>query len=261
MPYIERDGLRIHYVVEGPDSGTPVVLMHGMSSSFEANFRATGWAASLTAAGFRVIGIDARGWGLSSRIDEPALFARGAMAHDIAAILDELGLGTAHIAGYSMGAGNTLRFGLDHPERCRSLVLGGLGGIALSCAGVAPPQGEMHGRERLAAGRTMIERIYAMRPDNEVTSAPALFDALASDPIRDVGALQGISVPTLIAVGDGDTAQADFAAVALSDALLTIPGATRVVIEGRDHMSVVPDPRLHAAVLEFLMKVEANDSV
>jgi non-heme chloroperoxidase len=134
MPDVLSDEVRIHYDVEG--DGEPVVLLHGMGSSYATGWAERGWTAALTGAGFRVIGVDARGHGLSQEIEEPRLLRNGPCVGDLARVLDACGVERAHLAGYSLGAGQALRMAIERPERVCSLVLGGLGGIALAAAGL-----------------------------------------------------------------------------------------------------------------------------
>ena len=62
-----------------------------------------------------------RGWAGSTHTPPPVTVADH--ASDAAALLDELGIGRAHIAGHSSGAAVALQLALDHPERVHSLAL------------------------------------------------------------------------------------------------------------------------------------------
>jgi pimeloyl-ACP methyl ester carboxylesterase len=118
-----------------------------------------GWVATLTRAGRRAIALDNRGHGASSKLYEPAAYHSATMAEDVRALLDHLGLARADVMGYSMGARIAAFLALAHPERVRSIVLGGLGsrlvdGVGLpesiaealeapSLAAVTDPQGRV----------------------------------------------------------------------------------------------------------------------
>ena len=82
---------------------------------------------TLTRAGRRVIALDNRGHGASTKLYDPADYHSAIMAEDVRALLDHLGLPRADVMGYSMGARITAFLALSHPDRVRSAVLGGLG--------------------------------------------------------------------------------------------------------------------------------------
>jgi pimeloyl-ACP methyl ester carboxylesterase len=86
-----------------------------------------GWVATLTRAGRRVIALDNRGHGASTKLYDPAAYHSARMADDIRALLDHLELGRADVMGYSMGARISAFFALAHPQRLRRMIFGGLG--------------------------------------------------------------------------------------------------------------------------------------
>ena len=125
MPSFQNDGVDIAYLDEG--EGEPVVLVHGFASTKEVNWVNPGWVSTLTRAGRRVIALDNRGHGASAKLYDPAAYHSAVMAEDVRALLDHLGIARADVMGYSMGARIAAFLALAHPERVRSVVLGGLG--------------------------------------------------------------------------------------------------------------------------------------
>ena len=108
-------------------SGPAVVMLHGGGpgasglSNYSRNIDAL-------AANFRVIVPDMPGYGRSVKgVDQSDPF--GYLADMILGLLDELGLGTAHLVGNSYGGAAALRLALDTPHRVDRLVLMGPGGI------------------------------------------------------------------------------------------------------------------------------------
>lgn len=244
-----RDGTRIHYETTG--DGSPVLLLHGMGGSYRTGWVERGWSDLLVANGFRVIGVDARGCGESSSIDEPKSLQDRVFLSDIISVLDAAGATSVHAIGYSMGAGHALRLGLSHPERVRSLTLGGLGGIALAMAGFYH-RSEANTRRFLQNGQVALERQASARPGLSARYVTAYFEALQQDALSE-GDLELLTNPTLFCVGEGDTLQGDFAALTVTDVLSQrIPGARRIVFPGYDHGTLVAAPEFKATVLDFL---------
>ncbi|MEE4025242.1 alpha/beta fold hydrolase [Gordonia sp. PKS22-38] len=108
-------------------TGIPIVLLHGGGpgasglSNYVRNI-------DTLATRFRVIVPDLPGYGRSSKnLDQTDPF--GALADAIRALLDHLGLDTAHLVGNSYGGACALRLALDTPHRVDRLVLMGPGGI------------------------------------------------------------------------------------------------------------------------------------
>jgi 3-oxoadipate enol-lactonase len=98
-------------------SGPPVVLLHGYP------FNRSMWSEQIAAlsAKYRVITPDLRGHGETSVTDEPATMDE--MAHDVAALMDKLGIERATVGGLSMGGYVTLAFYRRFPLRVRALIL------------------------------------------------------------------------------------------------------------------------------------------
>ncbi len=112
-------GHRVHYVVEGPVSGPPVVLVHGLGGRAEDWRNLAPWLAQ---AGFRVYMPDLLGFG---RSEKPADFSYSVPdeAEVVLGSLDALGLKQVDLAGWSMGGGIVQHLAFKHPERVRRLIL------------------------------------------------------------------------------------------------------------------------------------------
>src|SRR5271170_5011992 len=125
MPRFTHDDVEIAFFDEG--EGEPIVLLHGFASNKEVNWVYPGWVTTLTRAGRRVIALDNRGHGESTKLYDPAAYHSAIMAEDVRALLDHLTLPRADIMGYSMGARIAAFVALADPQRVRAAVLGGLG--------------------------------------------------------------------------------------------------------------------------------------
>ena len=114
MAIFERDGVQLWYEVRG--EGAPVLLIHGLGSS------GLDWEHQIPALqGFQVINTDLRGHGRSSRGAVP--ISMELFAQDLAALLDHLGVESAHVVGLSLGGGVAFQIGLDRPALTRSLTI------------------------------------------------------------------------------------------------------------------------------------------
>lgn len=109
------NGVRTHYVCAG--RGEPVILVHGFTTSHAMWFNQI---PALAKAGRRAIAYDVRGHGDS---DHPGGYDLPTLVDDLAALLDHLRIGKAHMVGLSMGGIISQRFCLDRPQRCATLTV------------------------------------------------------------------------------------------------------------------------------------------
>ena len=108
-----------HYEIAGPDTGRPVLLVHGMSVPL---YIWDSTVTALTAAGFRTIRLDLYGRGWSDRPDLP--YDGDLTDRQLKGLLDSLGLpGPIDIIGVSYGGFVTGHFARSYPRRVRSLTL------------------------------------------------------------------------------------------------------------------------------------------
>jgi pimeloyl-ACP methyl ester carboxylesterase len=99
--------------------GTPVVLLHGLTAT--RRYVVMG-STSLERSGHRVVAYDARGHGESAPAPLPDAYGYDVLAGDLEAVLDELGIERAVLAGASMGAHTIARLALSRPDRVAAAV-------------------------------------------------------------------------------------------------------------------------------------------
>jgi epoxide hydrolase 4 len=112
------NGVRLHRVEAG--EGPPVVLLHGFPEFW------WGWRRQLPAlaeAGFRAVAPDLRGYHFSEKPAGVGAYRVETLAADVAALIAELGEGSAHLVGHDWGGVVAWRLAMDHPERVRRLVV------------------------------------------------------------------------------------------------------------------------------------------
>jgi pimeloyl-ACP methyl ester carboxylesterase len=108
--YVETDGARIWYASYG--SGPPVILLHG-GLGYAGNW---GYQVpALLEAGYRLVVIDSRGQGRSTRDGRP--YSYELMAADTRAVMDALGVAKAAFVGWSDGAATSLVLARETPDR------------------------------------------------------------------------------------------------------------------------------------------------
>lgn len=114
MP-MSRNKPALHYRRDG--AGEPLVLIHGVGA------RADDWSGVIAALGpgFATLRYDLRGHGRSEA--PPGPYAIEDFTADLVALMDELEIARAHVAGFSLGGLIAQSLALRHPERVNRLAL------------------------------------------------------------------------------------------------------------------------------------------
>jgi len=245
--FFDSDGVRIHYETWG--QGRPIVLVHGFSASLTANWVVTGWVDFLKLTR-RVIALDCRGHGESDKPHEPEAYGGDKMGGDVLRLLDYLDIEKADLFGYSMGGYISAGLLADHQERFNSVIMGGVGDPFGSGAdmvtdaiaeGLLAPDASTI-TDPLAKGF----RVFAeSNPDNDLQALAACLGRVR-EPLQPAD-FADVNIPALIVNGTDDVLSLN--AQKFADA---IPGAVLVQIDGRDHLTVVPDQRFKDDVMTFL---------
>ncbi len=110
-------GIDMYYQVEG--SGDPLLLIMGTAADHST------WDAQVGAYrhNYTVITYDARGTGRSSQPTRRSDYSMRILADDAAALLDELGVGRAHVSGLSLGSATAQELAINHPDKVATLQL------------------------------------------------------------------------------------------------------------------------------------------
>jgi abhydrolase domain-containing protein 14 len=125
--WVEIDGGRIHFLIEGPGGGRPVVLLHGFSFRAET-WEQIGTMAALAGAGYRAYAVDLPGFGRSTG----SLFSPRAWLRTIRAwafpktwlrrLLDALNIERPVIVSPSLSGRFALPLVTEEPQRVAGFV-------------------------------------------------------------------------------------------------------------------------------------------
>ena len=269
--FVGVDNARLH--VEEAGDGPAVGFLHpGLwdSRTWDPQFE------TFAAQGYRVLRLDARGYGRSTRPEPGVPYSH---VRDLVAVLDDAEIGRAALVGCSMGGSTAIDFALVHPDRVRALVLaaagpGGFEGTPEQEAAweawyaerdapidAAVEAGDLERGQDLRL-RTMWaqlgtedeggQKIRDIAFDNlhELTMDESAQERLDPPAFARLGE---IAVPTLVLPADHDPPETEPIAVALAE---RIPNARLVRIPETDHVINLRRPdEFDRVVLEFLGEV------
>lgn len=249
MPSFHNGAVEISYLDEG--EGDPIVLVHGFASSKNVNWVYPTWVSELKKHNRRVIALDNRGHGDSTKLYDSEQYSIGTMAGDVRALLAHLKIERADMMGYSMGGRITAYIAYSHPEILRSAILGGIGFGLIKGGGPGENVAAALEAESLDDVTDPMGRTFRAFADQTRSDRRALAACLrGSRRLMSDQEASSIKVPVLIAVGTTD----DVAGSA-QDLHKVIPGSQVLDIPNRDHMRAVGDRVYKQGVLDFLAKL------
>jgi 3-oxoadipate enol-lactonase len=114
MPKLLVNNTAIYYEATG--QGEPLLFIHGLAS----NGRSWKKQVPVFSQKYQVITLDIRGHGRSDKPIEP--YSIKLFAADALELLKKLGIGSAHVVGFSMGGMIAFQLAVDAPELVKSLV-------------------------------------------------------------------------------------------------------------------------------------------
>jgi pimeloyl-ACP methyl ester carboxylesterase len=244
---VHTAGLEIAY--ERVGEGPPLVLVHGAAVDGRMwQPQLAGLADQLT-----VIAWDEPGAGRSSAV--PQDFQLADYAHCLAAVIEDVGLGPAHVAGLSWGGTVVLELYRHHPELVATLILAD---TYAGWKGSLSPQelkARVEGVQRMMAAREFDPTLPGLFAGDPPAEFAGLMRAMAADVRRETlrtalgvmaeadqrGLLPRITVPTLLIWGEMDARSPLSAAREFERA---ISDTTLVVIPDAGHVSNLERPDL-----------------
>jgi pimeloyl-ACP methyl ester carboxylesterase len=226
MAYAPVNDLRLYYERHG--SGRPLVLLHGGLMTIDLSF---GTLLEPLAAGRQVIAAELQGHGHTADTDRPMTI--DALAGDVVALLDHLGIAKADLFGFSLGGLVACAIALGAPGRVGNLILA-------SADPHRPP-----GRESAPLGEDRMPTpadFQAMRDAyDEVAPEPSHFEEFAARTSTMVhefpgwtDELRSLQAPTLLLFGDRDFSPLDD----VVEMFEILPNAQLAVLPGTTHIEV-----------------------
>lgn len=223
--------ISLHFVEQG--GGKPLILLHGNGedgSYFKHQI-------NCFSADYRVIAIDTRGHGQSSRGEKPFTIVQ--FAEDLHDFMDEKGIAKAILLGFSDGGNITLTFALKYPERVERMIVDGAN---LFPRGVKPLyQWPIEIGYRIA-------KLFAKKSDKAKQNAEML-GLMVNEPHIDPVELTRLTMPVLVVAGTKDMIKESHTRLIHK----SLPNAQLAILDG-DHFVANKNPKAFNAAVETFLR-------
>ena len=222
--------IQLNYVERG--AGDALILLHGNGESLDYFAGQLDFFARF----YRVIALDTRGHGASPRGSAP--FTIRQFAEDLRAFMDERGIDSAHILGFSDGGNIALSFALKYPQRVRKLILNG--------ANLDPLGVKLHVQIPIVLGYHLARLFAGKRP--EARKKMELLGLMVNEPHFAPQDLRKLELPVLVIAGDRDMIR-DGHTRLIADSL---PNARLAILRGNHFIANQRPEEFNRVVAEFL---------
>lgn len=221
-----------------------VVLLHGFASSAEETFGRPGWTRVLERAGHRVIARDLPGHGENDGASRPTRSDLLRWARALVLEESEAAQEPVDLVGYSLGSTLAWQVALEHPEAVGRVVMAGV-----------PDRDHLREvglgieSENTAFLRDLMER------NPRQADLEAIVASSVEEPFEPAAHLaEGLLPPGLVLIAKGSE---DHLALNPEDVVVAAreygkPEPAAMVIQGRDHVSILPSGELRRAVAQAL---------
>jgi pimeloyl-ACP methyl ester carboxylesterase len=229
--HVEHDGARLWYASYGEGPATVVLLHGGLGHSGNWGYQ----VGPLVASGHRVVLIDSRGHGRSTRDERPYSYER--MASDVLAVMDALRVERAALVGWSDGACTALVLARRAPTR--------VAGVFFFGCNMDPS-----GARELEQPQPLVDRCFARHakdygqlspvPDRFDDFVAAVTEMMKTQPNYSARELAEVQVPVAIVQSEHDEFIRPEHAAYLAR---SIPGAELVLLRGVSHFAPLQRPQ------------------
>ncbi len=266
MPNVRAADLEVAYALDGAPDAPVLVLGNSLGTSLEL------WddLVAPLAREYRVLRYDMRGHGGTRPVPADGTTSVGALADDVVALLDALGIERVRYAGISLGGMVAQRLAAAYPQRVAALALLATGHVIGTAAvwdeRIARVEREgLDGLAESVLARWFTPRTHAERPEliarfgAMLRATPPAGYAAGCRAVRDADLGAGdrtIAAPALILAGAQDAVTPPAAGEALRG---LIPGARLEVVDGAAHIIPAEQPAaVLGALLPFLRAADAR---
>ncbi|MGH6771429.1 MAG: alpha/beta fold hydrolase [Xanthobacteraceae bacterium] len=253
MPYSKSNGVDIWYETAG--DGPAMLLVHANPFDHDLWMYQTAHFSTW----FKVVGIDIRGYGRSSKVTTP--YSLKDMCDDVVGVMKDLGIARAILGGCSVGSGIALLLALDRPELLDAVILVGgnsaasnrfpsrIEGYRTNLADYHPQHIRQLVQPEFADSRLggyLLDMFLERGPRLKGEAIAQVFLALNQNASTE--RLSTMKVPALIINGEFDNSRPAGEFTARST-----PGAVHKVLPGTGHACCLEDPAgFDRLVIEFL---------
>ncbi len=218
---------------------TSMVLLHGFASTFDHNWRQTGWVDILADFGCEAPDIDLPGHGSSRRDTEPGAYAD--VEAEVFAALPTAAPMSA--TGFSAGADLLLRLAIAHPASFERIALLGVGDSVFELGDTGPLVSTLTSEAEPEDVQARLFHRLARSTGND-PAALAAFMRRERRPLKEEE-LATLAFPVLVVLGDRDMVKSADRLVA------ALPAATLVTLPGVDHFATPSDFGAIDATMRF----------
>ena len=250
------NGMQMYYEVSG--QGDPLVILHGAYMNIDT----MGEIVPMLARTHRVYVPELQGHGRTTDIDRPITYPN--LADDVAAFMDALGIESADVFGYSMGAAAGLQLAIRHPEKVRKLAAAS---VAYDAEGWQPafkafiPQMSVEMFLEMPFAEDF--RKLAANPEGFPDLVAKLI-ALEREPMAWEEDVKAMETPVLIITGDADVATLEHSVAlfrllgggGMGDMGEPLPESRLAVMPATSHTAVINQADLLHAFIEPFLKGE-----
>ena len=253
---VQINGMQLYYEVSG--AGEPLIVLHGAYM----NIPSMGEIVPRLAQTHRVYALEFQGHGRTTDIDRRITYPN--LADDVAAFMDSVGLESADVFGYSVGAIVGLQIAIRHPSRIRKLVA--LSG-AYDVRGWQPAFTDfLPNLTPEMMLNTPFEEEYrqlAPNPDGFRELARKLI-ALEHEPMAWEAEVDALTLPVLIITGDADVATLEHSVAmfrllgggVMGDMGQPLPASRLAVLPGSSHTSLITQVDVLEIFIEQFLRGE-----
>lgn len=219
-----------HYIEKG--EGEPLILLHGNGE----NYNYFSHQIDAFSKRFRVIALDTRGHGLTSRGTQP--FTIRQFADDLLGFMNLKGIEKAHILGFSDGANIAMIFAIKYPEHVDRLILNG---------GNLDTSGVKRSTQIPIEIGYRIARLFARKSAKALANAEMLA-LMVNDPNIAPDELHAIKAKTLVLAGTRDMIRESHTRLIAS----LIPNAELAFVDGNHFVANNNPQEYNNVVIRFL---------